>query len=336
MIRIGFIGAGRMAHVHAGLLHEERDVGVMAACDHGSGRAGYFTRDWGAAAYSDYRRMLDEQALDAVYICTPTRTHAEIGLECAERGLAVFVEKPLDLDLNAAVRLCRMVERRRLVSMTGLQWRYTAGYRRAVDLIGDDPIALVVLRWYWTRPPIRWMWERDEAGGQVVDQSIHLIDAGQALAGDILSIYAAYNQRQVNLEPEFRNWDGYALTLRFGSGAVGTCSGTYGLFPEIQERPSVDLCLHDRMVRITDEGVFHFTAEGVQGWPNEEPLHCGINRAFVEAVRAGDPAHVPTPLAAGLRSTAAALAANRSAENGRVVVVSEFLSEFVGEEEVGP
>jgi predicted dehydrogenase len=335
-IRIGFIGAGRMAHLHAGHVHLEPDATIAAACDNGSGRARIFARDYGAAAYSDYRRMLDEQELDAVYICTPTPTHADIALECASRGLHLFVEKPLDLDLGAAMRLQRVVQSHRLVAMTASQWRYSPAYQRAQQLIGDEAIALVVLRWYWTRPPIRWMWDREVAGGQVVDQNIHLIDASQGLAGEVETVYAAYNARQVNFEPEFNNWDGYALALKYKQGAVGTCSGTYGLFPEIQKRPAADFCLRDRMVRITDQDVTLFTRDGVQSWQNNEPLHRGINRAFVAAVRAGDPASIATPLAVGIRSTAVTLAANRSAHTGHPVVIDEFLTEFPGDEQFGP
>lgn len=336
-IRIGLIGAGRMAHVHAGHLALEPDVQIAAACDHGSGRAAAFTQTYGAAAYSDWRAMLDAVPLDAVYICTPTAVHSDIGVECAERNLHLFVEKPLDLELDDANRLLHAVESRGLLAMTAFQWRYTEAYRRAEELIGDAPVALVNLRWYWTRPPIRWMWDRDAAGGQIVDQNIHLLDVSQGLAGDVETVFAAYNERQVNFEPEFHNWDGYALTLTYARGAVGVCAGTYGLFPEIQERPTADFALRDRLVRLTDQEVQLLTPAGVERWPNEEPLHRGVNRAFVRAVRENNPAHIRTPLRVGLRSTALALAANRSAATGAPVRLRQFLATWAEEEgAVGP
>lgn len=334
-LRIGFVGAGRMAHLHAAFLHEEKDVDVVAASDHGSGRARDFTQAYGAAAYSDYRKMLDEQTLDAVYICTPTSTHAAIALECVERGLPLFVEKPLDLDLNAGARLVHAAAARKLLAFTAFQWRYSAAFMRAQELIGDEAVALVNLHWYWTRPPIRWMWDRSAAGGQIVDQNIHLIDMSRALAGEITTVYAAYNQRQSNFEPEFLNWDGYAVTMRYAGGAVGTCAGTYALFPEIPERPTADFCLRDRMVRVTDRDVTLFTPGGVESWPNEEPLHRGINRAFVAALRAGHVAAPRSSLADGLRTTAVVLAANRSAATGHPIDVEQFMLEFTGEGESG-
>ncbi|MFO7632460.1 MAG: Gfo/Idh/MocA family oxidoreductase [Caldilinea sp.] len=325
-IRVGFIGAGRMANLHAGLIVDEPDVQIVAAADIDAARAGAFTTKWGGAAFTDHRAMLEQTPLDAVYICTPTTQHAAIGLDCLEFGVALYVEKPLDLDLRTARRFVEAAEARNTLAMTGFQWRYSEAFRRAEELIGDAPIALVTLRWYWTRPPIRWMWDRTLAGGQIVDQNIHLIDVGSGLAGDITTVYAAYNEQQVNDEPEFANWDGYALTLHFARGAVGVCAGTYALFPEIQLEPAADFSLRDCMVRITDKRVQRYTPAGVETWANSEPLHRGVNRAFIASVRTGDHAHIRTPLRTGLISTAAVLAANHSAQRGAPINVAAFLA----------
>ncbi|MBK8047465.1 MAG: Gfo/Idh/MocA family oxidoreductase [Anaerolineales bacterium] len=326
-LRIGFIGAGRMANEHAGLIHTEPDVDFVAASDTDAGRAEAFAAKWGCVAYTDHRLMLERERLDGVYICTPTPEHAAAGLDCAEHGVAMYIEKPLDLDLRAANRLVEEVERKGLIAVNALQWRYSEAFRRAEALIDGAPIALVNLRWYWTRPPIRWMWDRKIVGGQIVDQSIHLVDVARAIAGDITVVYAAYNERQVNQEDEFTNWDGYALTLHFARGAVGVCAGTYALFSQIQKEPAADFCLRDRMVRVTDKRVQLYTPTGVEEWANTVPLHTGVNRAFIEAVRTGDPASIRTPLRTGLETTAIVLAANRSAATGQPVTVADFLCE---------
>jgi predicted dehydrogenase len=325
-LRIGFVGAGRMANLHAGLIADEPDVQIVAAADIEGARADLFVQRWGGAAFTDHRTMLEQTPLDAVYICTPTTQHTGIGLDCLEFGVALYVEKPLDLNLRAARRFVEAAEAHDVLAMTGFQWRYSEGYRRAEELIGDEPVALVNLRWYWTRPPIRWMWDRALAGGQIVDQNIHLIDVGSALAGDVTTVYAAYNEQQANHEPEFANWDGYALTMRFARGAVGVCAGAYALFPEIQFEPAADFTLRDCLVRITDKRVQRYTPSGVETWANTEPLHRGVNRAFIAALRSGDRSHIRTPLRNGLTSTAAVLAANRSAQTGAPINVAAFLA----------
>ena len=325
-LRIAFIGAGRMANHHAGFLAQEPDVAIVAAADIDRARAEAFTAKWGGTPYPDHGAMLDAGGIDAVYICTPTGSHALLGLDVVERNLPLFVEKPLDLDLKLAAQFVAAAEQRNLITMTCFQWRYTPAYHRAQELIAGAPVALVTLRWYWTRPPIPWMWDRALAGGQLVDQSIHLVDVGRGLAGDVVTVYAAYNDRQANHEPNFRNWDAYAVTLRFKGGAVGTSASTYALFPEIQEPPSADFSLRDRLVRVTDRGAALLTPQGVEEWPNDEPLHAGVNRAFVAALLKRDPLAVATPLRTGLESTAVVLAANASAATGQPVDVAAFLA----------
>ena len=326
-IRIGMFGAGRMAHIHAEHLRAiAPEAKIVAACSLSGERAREMAARWGGRAYTDYRRMLDETEMDAAYICTPTTTHAEIGLACVERGIHLFVEKPLDLDLAAARRLVDAAEAASVLALVAFHWRYTEGYQRAQELIDGAPVALVNLRWYWTRPPIHWMWRRDEAGGQIVDQNIHLLDLSRGLAGDVATVYAAYNERQVNFEADFDDWDGYALTLRYKRGAVGVCAGSYALFPEIQLGPAADFALRDRLVRVTDQGAHLYTPGGVQEWRNREPFHRSVNRAFIQALRTGDPSFIRTPLASGFRSTAVALAANHSAEMGRPVHMDEFIA----------
>lgn len=326
-LRVGFIGAGRMGNLHASMIADEPDVKIVAAADIDLSRAEAFVQKWGGKAFADHRAMLDKTPLDAVYICTPTQAHANIGLDCLEYGVALYVEKPLDLDLRRARRFVEMTEARNTLAMAGFHWRYTEAFRRGEELLGDAPIALVNLRWYWTRPPIRWMWDRNEAGGQIVDQSIHLINVGAALAGEIKTVYAAYNERQANHEPDFHSWDGYALTLHFSRGAVGVCAGTYALFPEIQLAPTADFAVRDCLVRITDKQVQRYTPAGVESWPNTEPLHRAINRAFIAAVRTGDRSLVRTSLRESLITTATVLAANRSAQTGEPVEVAAFLEE---------
>jgi predicted dehydrogenase len=329
-LRIGLVGAGRMGNVHAALLHNEPDVHIVAVCDLLPERAQKMADEWGGRAYTDYHEMLGAEELDAAYVCTPTYNHGEIALACVEKGLHLFVEKPLELDLGVAGRLVRAAESAGVIATVAFHWRYSQGYERAARLIGDDPIALVNLRWYWTRPPIPWMWDRHLAGGQIVDQNIHLVDLSQALAGDIEIVYAQYNQRQVNFEPNFDNWDGYAVTFRYKTGAVGNCAGTYGLFPEIQAGPSADFALRDRMVRVTDKGAALFTPGGVEEWLNEGPFHAGVNRVFIQALREQNPSLVRSTLRSGLRSTAAALAANHSAETGQPVNLDQFIAERAG------
>jgi predicted dehydrogenase len=329
-LRIGIVGAGRMGHAHAAFLREEPDVQITAVCNWSLPRGEEMAAEWGANVYTSHREMLRNEEFDAVYVCTPTYNHAEIALGVLGQGIPAFLEKPISLDLPLMGALWRLAQERNSLVSVAFHWRYTRAYQEAQRLIGNEPIALVNLRWYWTRPPVRWMWNRALAGGQIVDQNIHLVDLSQALAGDVESVYACYNERQSNFDDGFDNWDAYALTLRYKSGAVGNCTGTYALYPEIQDTATADFALRNRLLRITEAGLDVMTPSGVEHLPNEGAFRAGVNRAFIEAVRTGDSTPLRAGLWEGIHSTAVVLAANQSARTGLPVKVDEFLAQQAG------
>ncbi|MCW5850466.1 MAG: Gfo/Idh/MocA family oxidoreductase [Anaerolineae bacterium] len=324
-MKIGIIGAGRMGHTHARELHA-LGVPITAVCDIQPDRAQFMADMYGAQVYPTDQALLDDAGVDAVYVTTPTRDHIEPVVRAAERGVHLFVEKPLAFTLAEAEEAARAVEKAGVISCVGYHWRYTEAVQQAEALVQDQPIALLACRWYWTLPPIEWLRNKDLGGGQIVDQITHLIDLAQHLGGPVDRVYAAY-ALQTRTDAEFHNWDGYAVTLTFGSGAVGTVTGTYALFPQISERPHLDLALRERMLRITPEGLEVHTAAGIETFANTRPFYRGLNETFVRAVREGRPDLVRTPIRAGLLSLAVTLAANHSAATGEIVRMDQFMSQ---------
>ena len=61
--------------------------------------ADHVAGQWGGDATNDYRRILDDPAIDAILICSATDTHAPIIIEAAAAGKHIFCEKPIDLTL---------------------------------------------------------------------------------------------------------------------------------------------------------------------------------------------------------------------------------------------
>ena len=321
-MRIGIIGAGRMGHTHAREL-QALGVPIAAVCDVQPDRAQVMAGMYGAQVYPSDEALL-AAGVDAVYVTTPTRDHVAPIVRAAEAGVHVFVEKPLAFSLAEAQEAARAVEKAGVISCVGYHWRYTEAVAQAEALVQGQPIALLACRWYWTLPPIEWLRDKDLGGGQIVDQITHLVDLAQHLGGPVDRVYAAYTL-QTRTDAEFHNWDGYAVTLTFEGGAVGTVTGTYALFPQISERPHLDLALRERLLRITPEGLEVHTAAGIEKFANTRPFYRGLNEAFLAAVREGRPDLVRTPIAVGLRSLAVTLAANHSAATGEIVQMAQFM-----------
>jgi myo-inositol 2-dehydrogenase/D-chiro-inositol 1-dehydrogenase len=105
-VRLGLIGAGFAAGLHAGSLAGLQGVEVAAVADPLPGRAEALAARVGARAYPDHRRMLNAEPLDGVYVCVPPFAHGPPELAVLERGLALFVEKPIAIDVaTAAIKL---------------------------------------------------------------------------------------------------------------------------------------------------------------------------------------------------------------------------------------
>ena len=326
-VRVGMIGAGRMANVHANCMADIPEARIVAVADILPERAQALSERTGATAYTDYRKMLDREQLDAVYVATPTGLHAEHAIAAAERQLPFFVEKPLALKMSDGWNVQRAAERNGVMSFVGYQWRYTEAVARAKEILGDRPLSVTACEWLWTIPPVAWFRIKEQGGGQVVDQSTHLTDLCQLFGGPVREVYAAYTLNTYT-DAEFHNWDGYSLTWKHKPGAVGSLHCTYALFKEIagHAEPYVQLMARELYLRITSKGLTVITPEGKHEYANSKPvLHFNMNQAFITAVDRHAPALIRSSVAETLPSLALTLAANASAETGQIVNLDQFM-----------
>ncbi|RLE96477.1 MAG: gfo/Idh/MocA family oxidoreductase [Thermoprotei archaeon] len=180
-VRVGFVGAGVHAvAVHYPSLTKMRDVEIAAVCDLREERIRLVKARFGVKkGYTDYRRMLKEENLDAVYVITPPHQLYDIVADALEMGLNVFIEKPPGITRFQIESLASIAERNNCITMVGFNRRFIpllrmareavleegeintcvaefhkyypeklAYYRGAVDILTCDAIhAVDVLRW---------------------------------------------------------------------------------------------------------------------------------------------------------------------------------------------
>ncbi|MGE5583674.1 MAG: Gfo/Idh/MocA family protein [Bacillota bacterium] len=95
-LKFAIIGAGVWGETHAFLYDEHPMVDLVAVCDLNQARAEKLARKFGVQnVYSDYRKMLNEIAIDAVAIVTPDFAHGQVTVDCANAGKHILLEKPL-------------------------------------------------------------------------------------------------------------------------------------------------------------------------------------------------------------------------------------------------
>ncbi len=137
----------------------------------------------GVATYRDYERMLDERALDAVFITSPTHLHVPMAMACAERGLPFFVEKPLGTSAAGVRPLVEAVSRSPVTNMVGYMGRDIDSFRHARGLLESRTLGRLIhfrATMYVSqlfKPGKGWRYEKEKSGGGVlITQNSHLID----------------------------------------------------------------------------------------------------------------------------------------------------------------
>lgn len=316
-VRIGFVGCGQMTELHAANLSRMKNVRLVGFTDPATERAQKAAGQYGGEVYPTAEAMLDSADLDAAFICTPPRTRGPAEIAAAKRGIHLFVEKPIALDLKTARSVRAAIEESQIISCVGYHWRYLDTVRRAAKLLAGHKPGMVLAVWLGSLPPPdTWWCLMRESGGQIVEQTTHIIDLARLFGGEVRRVYAALATRRERRLPRTDVPDVGSLTLEFANGAIGQISNTY-LGPKRPDNPwsrigimfisdefILDLDWH--RLRVDDrKGTREFEKQ-VNPW--EE-----ASRAFVQAVVRKDPSRVLTPFGDAVRSLAISLAALESA-----------------------
>ncbi len=346
-VRIGFIGSGGIAGAHLANLVSMPDVDVVALSDltterveamkeRINGRIEQRVKEAGesgarkldAAAYDDYRQMLRQERLDAVYICLPPFAHGEPEEEVIDAGLPMLVEKPVALSLPVAARVYAKIKERGLITSVGYQLRYSSGIQQARALLGERTIGMAVVMRFGSTPGTPWYHRQDKSGGQLIEMATHETDMLRFLVGDVKSVYAAAATRINHKEnPEYDIFDVNAMTLTFENGAVGNFSNNFiSKHGTPEEARGIHVMAENMTVSVTlGRAVKVITPEGTEELQSDGNLMGAEDEAFVRAVASGSADGILSDYANGVRTLAVTLAADRSARTGQPVDVRELV-----------
>ena len=186
--RIGFVGTGGVATRHAHVLSTFDDVALVAATDVDPSRAAAFAAEFGVTAADGVDGLLAHD-LHAVYVCVPPFAHgpADTSAEAllAAAGVAVFVEKPLAVDLDTAEAVGAHLSQAGVLTRVGHHWRCAEPIARARELLAGRTPRLVSAAWWDKVPPVSWWADRARSGGPVVEQAMHVLDLLRLLVGEV-------------------------------------------------------------------------------------------------------------------------------------------------------
>ena len=140
-LRVGFIGAGRIADLHAAAYRDNPDAELYAVCGIAEDSARRRAEEWGATRwFTDYRQLLAEKEVDAVEVLTPHHLHAEMSVAALEAGKHVSLQKPPTLNLTEMDQVIAAAQRSGKLFRTCDNFLYYPPYNKARQLMDQRAI----------------------------------------------------------------------------------------------------------------------------------------------------------------------------------------------------
>jgi predicted dehydrogenase len=234
-IRVGMIGLGGIAtRAHLPALIAQPEVTIQAGAEIDTYQAGRTQKRFGIPKiYSGYQEMLQQEKLDAVYVCLPNALHFQAASAALSRGLHVYCEKPVGLSAQEAEGLAEQAERAGLVLMPGYHLRFNEHFLRARKLLEERRLGKILqIQATAVAPgPYRgwdpkgdWYFD-PRSGGPLYDWGSHLIDLLVYITKLDIEVVSATAQRSL---PGIPVLDSIVATFQGRKDIVGTVNLAWG------------------------------------------------------------------------------------------------------------
>jgi predicted dehydrogenase len=326
-MQVGLIGCGGMGMSLAQALNATGLGRIAAVSDVDAARARASAEKLGAEPFDDHRAMLEAGLLAMVIVASPPFLHRPLAEDALKAGAHVFVEKPMAVTLEECDAMQRAAEDAGRLLMVGQVLRYYPTWRYirervAAGAIGR-PIGARVTRigGGFGTYSVPWRMEMAKSGGMLMEINAHEIDFLCELLGEPRRVYGALGQF---LDDRIDYPNLAFVSIHFASGALGLLHASQvsaiGDLSGIVEGEAGSIAYNGGFGG--DSQIFEArhgekaAVTRVADLQYEQPVQAELH-AFLEAIAAGAPA--PVTGAEGRRAVAIALAAYRSAEEGRSV-----------------
>jgi UDP-N-acetyl-2-amino-2-deoxyglucuronate dehydrogenase len=325
--RAALIGCGGIANRHATILKGLENVELAAFCDIEGSRAAQFAdkyADGEPPVFTDYHEMFSKVPLDVVYVCLPPFAHSDEVERAAERGIHVFIEKPIALDLETADRMVAATDRAGVKTQVGFMMRFGEAVEQVKKLLESGEAGqpgLMLGKYFCNSLHSPWWREKEKSGGQIVEQIVHTYDVVRYLLGEPATVIG----RTANLfhgdVERYTSEDVSAAVITFKNGAIATVAGTNGAIPG-KWLSSFELVARNLTVSFADANHATLTRTNVQPPTSEEiqgkrDVSLAETLDLLNAIETGGTTR--TPMIEGARTLELVLAASRAGDTGEVV-----------------
>jgi myo-inositol 2-dehydrogenase / D-chiro-inositol 1-dehydrogenase len=339
-VRIALLGIGRIGKIHFRNISQGfHNANIIAVSDlqydeqafkkefsSGSNRDIFFTRN--------AQEAMAYPGVDAVLICTPTSSHADLLEKAAHLGKHIFCEKPMDLSLERSAALADLVKRKNVKLMLGFNRRFDPDFMQAREHIKEGRIGVIQIVKITSRDPglpsIEYL---KNSGGLFVDMAIHDFDMARYMMNkEVVEVFSKGLVLVDDAVAKVNDIDTALTTLTFEDGTYAVIDNSrkavYGYDQRLEIFGSggmiqVENNLHNRNIIYDEKGIHKalpldfFMDRYAASYYKEMEL-------FINALINGTP--MPVGGDDGLEATRIAIAARMSVDEGRPVKLSEITS----------
>ena len=330
--KFAIAGLGRIGKIHLENLLLMDQVEVVSAMDTQVEGHQFAKKKGIDQIFNSYEQMIKESTIDAVVICSPTDTHSDYVEMAAYAGIAVFCEKPLDLNLGRVLEVLKLVESKGIKLMLGFNRRFDQEFLKVKKLVAQGAIGNHHLVKITSRdpqaPPISYV---VQSGGLFLDMTIHDFDMARFLVDkEVVEVYA---KGAALIHPELSrvgDIDSAVITLTYEDGTMAIIDNSreaaYGYDQRVEVFGSKGMVKADNNLHDTHQ---LFNSEGSHA---ALPLHFFLERyaaayktehgEFIYAL--SNNTDLPVDGNDGLQSLKIGLAAIKSIKENRPVKTSEI------------
>jgi predicted dehydrogenase len=300
---LGLIGSGRIAQAHLAAARHLTDlVRLAGVADPAPGRAEDAARQYRVpVAALDYRRLLEDPAIQAVVVTVPNDLHVTVVTEAAKAGKHVLVEKPMALDAVSAEKMVSAAGANGVTLMVGQSRRFPDAVQELVRRLPDVGEVFrihITFLVCFPQPPTDWWRSERRAGGLVILlQGSHSLDSVCWWLGRLpRTVYATAARRN----PAWEGEDEADILCTFSSGAVASVHLSLSTDPPVHEALVIGTKGNFRLVERPGGAPFEFSyrlelnGRVLNDGPQSPSMYTHQLREFAEAIRDKRP-----PLASG-------------------------------------
>lgn len=233
-MKIGIVGAGAICSLHKEAILKNPDCELAAICDLNPEKARKEAEGTSASIYTDYRKMQEEETLDAVILNLPHFLHRDVTVYFLDRKVAVLVEKPMAITVEECDAMIEASKRNHTPLAVGHVQKYHACYKKLKELMEAGELGQLahitetINCDYFTNRPA-WFLDKKKAGGGIIyNYAPHTLDKIRYLTGlEVEEVMATGNNflNSENVEASAQ------MYLKFRGGVGAACTYSAGKVP---------------------------------------------------------------------------------------------------------